>query len=89
MDMLTVEKIKSVKNIDLSWQNNVLGSMMSRIRKSIILVFYCFLMASKIPIIGGIGAAAAGVLFILFFTPLGISKEDYSLSVDPTKEKES
>ena len=46
-------------------------------------------MASKIPIIGGIGAAAAGVLFILFFTPVGISQEDYSLSVDPTKEKQS
>ena len=28
MDMLTTEKIKSVKNIDLSWQNNILGSMM-------------------------------------------------------------
>ena len=46
-------------------------------------------MASKIPIIGGIAAAVAGVVFILFFTPTGISQEEYSLSVDPTKEKQS
>jgi len=28
MDMLAKQKIKSVKNIDLSWQTNILGSMM-------------------------------------------------------------
>ena len=43
-------------------------------------------MAGNIPIIGGIGAAVVGVMFILFFTPAGISQEDYSLSVEPTKE---
>ena len=29
-------------------------------------------MASKIPIIGGIGAAFAGIVFILFFTPYAL-----------------
>jgi len=28
MDMLTKQKIKSIKSIDLSWQSNILGSMM-------------------------------------------------------------
>jgi hypothetical protein len=28
MDMLAKQKIKSVKSIDLSWQSNILGSMM-------------------------------------------------------------
>ena len=46
-------------------------------------------MVSKIPVIGGIGAAVAGIVFVLFFTPTGISQDEYSLSVDPTKEKQS
>ena len=46
-------------------------------------------MVSKIPIIGGIGAAVAGIIFILFFIPTGLSQDEYSLSVDPTKEKQS
>ena len=46
-------------------------------------------MASKIPIFGGIAAAAGIAVFVLFFTPAGISQEEYSLSVDPTKEKQS
>jgi hypothetical protein len=46
-------------------------------------------MVNKIPIIGGIGAAVAGIIFVLFFTPAGISQDEYSLSVDPTKEKQS
>ena len=45
-------------------------------------------MASKIPIFGGIAAAAGITVFVLFFTPAGISQEEYSLSVDPTKEKQ-
>ncbi len=57
--------------------------------KTIILVFCCFLMTSKIPIFGGIGAAVAGIVIVLFFTPSGISQEEYSLSVDPTKEKQT
>jgi len=46
-------------------------------------------MASKIPIFGGIAAAAGIAVFLLFFTPVGIAQEEYSLSVDPTKEKQS
>ena len=46
-------------------------------------------MASKILILGGIGAAISGMVFVLFFTPVGLSQEEYSLSVDPTKEKQS
>ena len=46
-------------------------------------------MANKIPIIGGIVAAAAGVVFVIFFTPNGFTQEEYSLSVDPTKEKQT
>ena len=46
-------------------------------------------MVSKIPVIGGIGAAVAGIVFVLFFTHTGISQDEYSLSVDPTKEKQS
>ena len=46
-------------------------------------------MVGKIPVIGGIGAAVAGIVFVLFFTPTGISQDEYSLSVDPTKEKQS
>ena len=46
-------------------------------------------MVSKIPVIGGIGAAVAGIVFVLFFTPTVISQDEYSLSVDPTKEKQS
>jgi len=57
--------------------------------KTIILVLCCFLMASKILILGGIGAAISGMVFVLFFTPVGLSQEEYSLSVDPTKEKQS
>ena len=57
--------------------------------KTIILVFCCFLMANKVPIIGGIVAAVAGIVFVIFFTPNSITQEEYSLSVDPTKEKQS
>ena len=46
-------------------------------------------MASKIPIFGGIAAAVGITVFVLFFTPAGISQEEYSLSVDPTREKQS
>ena len=46
-------------------------------------------MANKIPIFGGIAAAAGIAVFVLFFTPAGITQEEYSLSVDPTKEKQS
>ena len=46
-------------------------------------------MANKIPIFGGIGAAIAGVAFMLFFTPNGLTQEEYSLAVDPTKEKQT
>ena len=28
MDVLTKKKLMTVKNIDLSWQSNILGSMM-------------------------------------------------------------
>ena len=57
--------------------------------KTIILVFCCFLMVNKIPIIGGIIAAVTGVVFVIFFTPNGLTQEEYSLYVDPTKEKQS
>jgi len=46
-------------------------------------------MANKIPIIGGIITATAGIAFVIFFTPNGLTQEEYSLSVDPTKEKQS
>ena len=46
-------------------------------------------MVNKIPIIGGVIAATAGIVFITFFTPNGITQEQYSLSVDPTKEKQT
>ena len=46
-------------------------------------------MASKIPIFGGISAAVAGILVVLFLAPTGIIQEEYSLNVDPTKEKQS
>jgi len=46
-------------------------------------------MASKIPIFGGISAAVAGILIVLFLAPTGIVQEEYSLNVDPTKEKQS
>ena len=46
-------------------------------------------MANKIPIFGGIGAAIGGVAFVLFFTPNVLNQEEYSLSVDPTKEKQT
>ena len=46
-------------------------------------------MVNKIPIIGGIIAAVTGIVFIIFFTPNGFTQEEYSLSVDPTKEKQS
>ena len=46
-------------------------------------------MVNKIPIIGGVIAATAGVVFVIFFTPNGLTHEEYSLSVDPTKEKQT
>ena len=46
-------------------------------------------MANKIPIFGGIIATITGVAFVLFFTPNGLTQEEYSLSVDPTKEKQT
>ena len=46
-------------------------------------------MVNKISIVGAIAAVVAGIVFVLFFTPTGISQEEYSLSVDPTKEKQS
>ena len=46
-------------------------------------------MESKIPIFGAIGAGVAAVIIVLFFTPSGISQGEYSLNVDPTKEKQS
>ena len=45
-------------------------------------------MVNKISIVGAIAAVVAGIVFVLFFTPTGISQEEYSLSVDPTKEKQ-
>ena len=46
-------------------------------------------MASKITIFGGISAAVGGILVVLFLAPTGIAQEEYSLNVDPTKEKQS
>ena len=46
-------------------------------------------MVNKIPIIGGVTAATAGVVFVIFFTPNGLTQDEYSLSVDPTKEKQT
>ena len=46
-------------------------------------------MANKIPIFGGIIATITGVAFVLFFTPNGLTQEEYSLAVDPTKEKQT
>ena len=46
-------------------------------------------MASKITIFGGISAAVGGILVVLFLAPTGITQEEYSLNVDPTKEKQS
>ena len=46
-------------------------------------------MASKITIFGGISAAVGGILVVLFLAPTGIIQEEYSLNVDPTKEKQS
>ena len=46
-------------------------------------------MVSKIPIFGGIAAAVAGIIILLFLAPPGIVQEEYSLNVDPTKEKQS
>ena len=46
-------------------------------------------MVNKIPIIGGVIATTAGVVFVIFFTPNGLTHEEYSLSVDPTKEKQT
>ena len=46
-------------------------------------------MVNKIPIIGGVIATTAGVVFVIFFTPNGLTQEEYSLSVDPTKEKQT
>ena len=57
--------------------------------KTIILVSCCFLMVNKIPIFGGISAAIAGIVFVLFFIPNSLTQEEYSLSVDPTKEKQT
>ena len=57
--------------------------------KTIILVFRCFLMMNKIPIIGGVIATTAGVVFVIFFTPNVLTQDEYSLSVDPTKEKQT
>ena len=46
-------------------------------------------MANKIPIFGGIIDTITGVAFVLFFTPNGLTQEEYSLAVDPTKEKQT
>jgi len=46
-------------------------------------------MGSKIPIFGAIGAGVVAVIIVLFLTPSGISQGEYSLNVDPTKEKQS
>ena len=46
-------------------------------------------MVNKIPIIGGVIAATTGVVFVIFFTPNGLTQDEYSLSVDPTKEKQT
>ena len=46
-------------------------------------------MVNKIPVFGGIAAAIGIAAFFLISTPTGLIQEEYSLSVDPTKEKQS
>ena len=46
-------------------------------------------MMSKIPLLSGIGAAIVGIVVLLLFGPSGIAQEEYAISVDPTKEKQS
>ncbi len=46
-------------------------------------------MVNKIPVFGGIAAAIGITAFFLISTPAGLIQEEYSLSVDPTKEKQS
>jgi hypothetical protein len=46
-------------------------------------------MVNKIPVFGGIAAAIGIAAFFLISTPVGLIQEEYSLSVDPTKEKQS
>ena len=46
-------------------------------------------MVNKIPDFGGIAAAIGIAAFFLISTPAGLIQEEYSLSVDPTKEKQS
>jgi len=46
-------------------------------------------MVNKIPVFGGIAAAIGIAAFFLISTPAGLIQEEYSLSVDPTKEKQS
>ena len=46
-------------------------------------------MVIKISVFGGIAAAIGIAAFFLISTPAGLIQEEYSLSVDPTKEKQS
>ncbi len=46
-------------------------------------------MVNKIPVFGGIAAAIGIAAFFLISTPAGLIQEEYSLSVDPTKEKQT
>ena len=46
-------------------------------------------MVNKIPVFGGIAAAIGIAAFFMISTPAGLIQEEYSLSVDPTKEKQS
>ena len=46
-------------------------------------------MVNKIPVFGGIAAAIGIAAFFLISTPTGLIQQEYSLSVDPTKEKQS
>ncbi len=46
-------------------------------------------MVNKIPVFGGIATAIGIAAFFLISTPVGLIQEEYSLSVDPTKEKQS
>ena len=46
-------------------------------------------MVNKIPVFGGIATAIGITAFFLISTPAGLIQEEYSLSVDPTKEKQS
>ena len=46
-------------------------------------------MVNKIPVFGGIAAAIGIAAFFLISNPAGLIQEEYSLSVDPTKEKQS